>query len=97
MQTWFHEAIHKLTVDKLYDYEEGNLHKLSATDIDAIENLNRIFNKVQKILNDKGIETKQHNPFKNIREFVAEALTNPEFQEILNKFKGEGKSPTLLR
>jgi len=97
LQTWFHEAVHKLTVDKLYDYEEGNLHKLSDKDIEAIQNLHRIFGNVQKILNDKGIETKQHNPFKNVREFVAEALTNPEFQEILNKFKGEGKSPTLLK
>ena len=50
LQTWFHEAIHKLTVDKLYDYEEGNLHKLSDKDIDAIQNLHRIFGKVQKIL-----------------------------------------------
>jgi len=88
LQTFLHEAIHKVTVDKLLQFERGDYSKLSKQDIEAIQNLTRIFNeskaKIHEFLGGgKGDRTKGHYGFTNVHEFISEAFTNPEFQSLL--------------
>jgi len=102
LQTFLHEAIHKVTVDKLLQFERGDYSKLSKQDIEAIQNLIRIFNeskvKIHEFLGGgKGDRTKGHYGFTNVHEFISEAFTNPEFQSLLRNLPTEGKNPTIFK
>jgi hypothetical protein len=96
---FFHEAIHKITVDKLLQYERGDLSKLSSSEIDALENITRIFNESKTKLKEKGIDvvkSKEYG-FTSVHEFLSEALTNTDFQRILKELPTEGKKPTVFK
>jgi len=102
LQTFLHEAIHKVTVDKLLQFERGDYSKLSKQDIEAIQNLTRIFNeskaKIHEFLGGgKGDRTKGHYGFTNVHEFISEAFTNPEFQSLLKNLPTEGNNPTIFK
>jgi len=102
LQTFLHEAIHKVTVDKLLQFERGDYSKLSKQDIEAIQNLIRIFNeskvKIHEFLGGgKGDRTKGYYGFTNVHEFISEAFTNPEFQSLLRNLPTEGKTPTIFK
>lgn len=96
VKTFLHEAIHQLTSMKITFFDKDQLHHLTDTDLEALNNLNRIYHKVKGIFEKNGIDT-NYNVFKNLDEFVAEAMANPEFQDILSKFKSEGKKPNVFK
>lgn len=96
VQTFLHEAIHQLTSMKITFFEKDQLHHLTDTDLEALNELNRIYHKTKGLLEKHGIDT-NYNVFSNLSEFVAEAMANPEFQGILSKFKAEGKSPNIFK
>jgi hypothetical protein len=100
LQTFFHEALHHITFDKISQFLNGNHENLKSHEIDAIDNLNRIFNESKQKLKAKGIKVDDakvgYYGFTNLHEFVSETFTNPEFQRLLKELPSEGKSPTIF-
>jgi len=83
-------------------FKELGLHDLSKKDIEAIKNLERIYEesklKAHEFLGGgKADRTKGFYGFTNIDEFISEAFTSKEFQTLLKNIKGEGKTSNLFK
>jgi len=99
VHTFIHEIIHGFTTSKLSDYnitKKGLIPnwqtKLTEKETKAIEQLERIFNKVRQALpknKDYGLT--------NLDEFVAEAFSNESFQATLKDIKSENKKSNLFK
>lgn len=100
LQTFFHEAMHHFTVEKLLKYERGDFSNLTDIEVDGIKNLKRIFEESKTKLEAKGIKVggkNGHYGFTNVHEFISEAFANPEFQRLLKELPSEGNHPTIFK
>lgn len=98
VHTFIHEFIHGFTTSKISDYNiekkgliPGFKSKLTAKEKNAIEQLQRIFEKVKK----DNPKSKEYG-FTNLDEFIAEAFSNSSFQYTLKNTKAEGKKSNLF-
>lgn len=98
VHTFIHEFIHGFTTSKISDYNiekqgliPGFKSKLTAKEKNAIEQLQRIFEKVKR----DNPKTKEYG-FTNLDEFIAEAFSNVSFQNVLKNTKTEGKKSNLF-
>ena len=107
IRIFLHESIHGITSEKLAIYRGGDLSRLTQKEINAIKELERIFEKIKiellSLKNSRGnnIFSKavidSHYGFTNLDEFLAEAFTNREFQSLLSNIKGEGRKPNIFK
>jgi hypothetical protein len=97
LQTFFHEALHHITFGKISQYLNNNHENLKPHEIDAIQNLQRIFEDSKTKIAAMKIKTSAHYGFTNLHEFISEAFSNPEFQRLLKELPSEGKSPTVFK
>ena len=81
LQTFFHEAMHHITFEKISQYLNGNHENLKPHEIDAIKNLQRIFTDSKSKIEAMKVKTSFHYGFTNLHEFISEAFSNPEFQQ----------------
>lgn len=98
VHTFIHEFIHGFTTSKISDYNiekqgliPGFKSKLTAKEKNAIEQLQRIFEKVKR----DNPKSKEYG-FTNLDEFIAEAFSNSRFQYTLKNTKAEGKKSNLF-
>ena len=98
VHTFIHEFIHGFTTSKISDYNiekqgliPGFKSKLTAKEKNAIEQLQRIFEKVKR----DNPKSKEYG-FTNLDEFIAEAFSNTSFQYTLKNTKAEGKKSNLF-
>lgn len=98
VHTFIHEFIHGFTTSKISDYNiekqgliPGFKSKLTSKEKHAIEQLQRIFEKVKK----DNPKSKEYG-FTNLDEFIAEAFSNTSFQYTLKNTKAEGKKSNLF-
>ncbi len=98
VHTFIHEFIHGFTTSKISDYniEKRGLipsfkSNLTAKEKNAIEQLQRIFEKVKR----DNPKSKEYG-FTNLDEFIAEAFSNSSFQYTLKNTKAEGKKSNLF-
>ena len=98
VHTFIHEFIHGFTTSKISDYNiekqgliPGFKSKLTAKEKNAIEQLQRIFEKVRR----DNPKSKEYG-FTNLDEFIAEAFSNSSFQYTLKNTKAEGKKSNLF-
>ena len=107
IRVFLHESIHGITAEKLAIYGGSNPSRLTQKEINAIKELERIFEKVKKELlnlkNSRGNNifsktvTDGYYGFKDLHEFLAEAFTKREFQSLLSNIKGEGRKPNIFK
>lgn len=81
-ETIIHESIHYLTARKIENYNNGV--DLAANDLKAIKSLERLMQNSLSNLPKKQLSKIESYGFTNLQEFVATALSNPEFQALLN-------------
>jgi len=86
-----HEAVHIATVkyvSPLLSMSPQEVAALPAETKQAVDRMRDIYKQTKKSLTDAGnaVALKQYG-FTNVHEFVAEALSNPQFQDILKKIK----------
>lgn len=76
LRTILHESVHAVTSRRLKEAERGtnSFYKTAA------DNMVDLYNDVVKVAK---IRKLKNYGFTNVREFVAEAFTNPQFQEVL--------------
>jgi hypothetical protein len=98
VHTFIHEFIHGFTTSKISDYNiekkgliSGFKSNLTAKEKNAIEQLQRIFEKVKR----DNPKSKEYG-FTNLDEFIAEAFSNSSFQYTLKNTKAEGKKSNLF-
>jgi len=98
VHTFIHEFIHGFTTSKISDYNieklgliPGFKSKLTSKEKNAIEQLQRIFEKVKR----DNPNLKEYG-FTNLDEFIAEAFSNESFQYTLKNTKSEGKKSNLF-
>jgi hypothetical protein len=98
VHTFIHEFIHGFTTSKIVDYNierqgliPGFKSKLTVKEKNAIEQLQRIFEKVKR----DNPKSKEYG-FTNLDEFIAEAFSNSGFQYTLKNTKAEGKKSNLF-
>jgi len=98
VHTFIHEFIHGFTTSKISDYNiekkgliPGFKSNLTAKEKNAIEQLQRIFEKVKR----DNSKSKEYG-FTNLDEFIAEAFSNSSFQYTLKNTKAEGKKSNLF-
>jgi len=98
VHTFIHEFIHGFTTSKISGYnieKQGTIpgfkSNLTAKEKNAIEQLQRIFEKVKR----DNPKSKEYG-FTNLDEFIAEAFSNSGFQYTLKNTKAEGKKSNLF-
>jgi len=98
VHTFIHELIHGFTTSKISNYNiekqgliPGFKSNLTAKEKNAIEQLQRIFEKVKR----DNPKSKEYG-FTNLDEFIAEAFSNSSFQYTLKNTKAEGKKSNLF-
>jgi len=97
LQIFFHEAMHHITFEKINQYLNNNHENLKPHEIDAIQNLQRIFTDSKAKIEAMKVKTSFHYGFTNLHEFISEAFSNPEFQRLLKELPSEGKHPTVFK
>lgn len=91
-KTFFHELMHAVTVNNLTRPEAD----LNSEQKRAKANLIKLYNLVQEKLKEDGVEftpgeAGTYYGFKNIKEFISEAFSNPDFQKILDSYTVRAK------
>lgn len=93
-----HEQGHGILSGKTQSYMSGDLHLLSESDIQSFGHLDQARSEATAELAARGM--KPHVGLSNLHEFVQYAVTNGDFQELLDGIKSttpEGRPTTLLR
>lgn len=93
-----HEQGHGILSGKTQSYISGDLHLLSDSDIQSFGHLDQARSEATAELAARGM--KPHVGLSNLHEFVQYAVTNGDFQELLDGIKSttpEGRPTTLLR
>lgn len=88
--TLLHELVHAATIKILDRVDKNNTAGLTPEQIDAANQLDDIM-----ALTARDLAELFPNAYKNIFEFVSEAISNPEFQDALKKFPATGLEYTL--
>ena len=89
--TLLHELVHAATVKILDRVAKNDTKGLTPEQIDAANQLDDIM-----ALTARDLAELFPNAYKNIFEFVSEALSNPEFQDALKKYPATGLEYTLI-
>lgn len=99
IRVFIHELVHTFTKKKLGDYNlekrqtiKGFKANLTKKEREAIENLERIYNKVKKLQSERNTYG-----LKNLDEFLAEAFSSKLFQADLAEIESEGKKSNLFK
>lgn len=93
IKTLVHELFHAVLNSSEYNaHKRGETTSLSASEIEAWKNLERLYNKARAATNDK----RQYG-YTNLDEFLAEAFSNTNFQNDLRSMEGEGKKTSLFK
>tara|TARA_R110000796_G_scaffold43634_3_gene107181 strand:- start:25831 stop:41877 length:16047 start_codon:yes stop_codon:yes gene_type:complete len=99
VKTFIHELVHAFTKKKTgeYKHEKSGVIKgfkadLTQKERTALENLERIFEKVKK-----AFPNSTQYGVTNLDEFLAEAFSNKDFQGDLKSVKTEGKTTSLFK
>lgn len=82
--TLLHELIHSVTSRAMIAYERGSTHILNKQQIQAIENINSLYQQVFKQSDELGLSLQNDYGLTNPHELLAE-LSNPSFVEKLKK------------
>jgi hypothetical protein len=88
--TLLHELVHAATIKILDRVSNNDIANLTPAQIDAANQLDDIMT-----LTASDLAELFPNAYKNIFEFVSEALSNPEFQAALKKYPATGLEYTL--
>ena len=88
--TLLHELVHAATIKILDRVDKNDTKGLTPEQIDAANQLDDIM-----ALTAADLAEMFPNAYKNIFEFVSEALSNPEFQDALKKYPATGLEYTL--
>ncbi|WP_194145617.1 hypothetical protein, partial [Helicobacter apodemus] len=83
-KTLLHELIHSVTSRAMIAYERGATHLLNKEQIQAIENINSLYQQVFKQSDELGLSLQNDYGLTNPHELLAE-LSNPSFVEKLKK------------
>ncbi len=83
-KTLLHELIHSATSRAMIAYERGATHLLNKEQIQAIENINSLYQQVFKQSDELGLSLQDDYGLTNPHELLAE-LSNPSFVEKLKK------------
>jgi hypothetical protein len=88
--TLLHELVHAATIKILDRVSNNDIANLTPEQIDAANQLDDIMT-----LTASDLAELFPNAYKNIFEFVSEAISNPEFQDALKKYPATGLEYTL--
>jgi hypothetical protein len=88
--TLLHELVHAATIKILDRVSNNDIANLTPEQIDAANQLDDIM-----ALTASDLAELFPNAYKNIFEFVSEAISNPEFQDALKKYPATGLEYTL--
>ena len=91
LKTLLHEAVHAATVqmlDKHVTHDVVSARKIPKGKTPYGKRLVNIYNKAISELQKKGLNPNVHYGLTDLHEFVAEAFTNPKFQEMLASTEG---------
>lgn len=93
-QVYIHELVHLLTVDNLNKFAT-NPSSLTGEQIKAIKQLNILFRKIKVKEVSAGVKLSDVYGFTNIKEFLSEGLSNPDFQKTLRSYTVKGSKITI--
>ena len=88
--TLLHELVHAATIKILDRVAKNDVAGLTPAQIDAANQLDDIM-----AITARDLAELFPNAYKNIFEFVSEAISNPEFQDALKKYPATGLEYTL--
>ena len=94
--TFLHEVTHAATI---YALNPANRDKLTQAQKDAVDELIELHatatRKYESVKKFTPLSDENAYGFKSVEEFVAEAMANENFQEVLRKMKYEGTAKSL--
>lgn len=93
VKTFIHELVHQVFSTSQYDaYKDGRESNLTEKEVQAWEQLERIYNKAKQ-----NTSRKDEYGYTSLSEFLAEAFSNSSFQRDLSEMEGEGKQSSLFK
>jgi hypothetical protein len=79
-----HEAVHAVTVGVIQAYNQGSEHLLQPHEIEYAKNINTLYGQVLDFFEGKELDEETAYAISNPKEFVAELMSNRDFQQKLN-------------
>lgn len=91
-KTFLHELMHALTMRAML----SDTKNLSTEQRKALRRMNNLFRNFKKKLTQDGKNPSKIYGMTNTAEFIAEAFSNPEFQELLDSYQLAKDKPTTF-